>query len=152
MQIDLFNCKAERNRVNKSGFLSARFTLDGTLKDNTSITNPVITIEKTSNPVSYAYNYMYISQFGRWYFIDDIVNIHNNIWEIHASCDVLFSFMNDIKSSYGVIDKYENQGTSNVYFDDGSFIMDARKDVQVMEFPNGLNETGSYILICAGGV
>lgn len=152
MQIDLFNCKAERNRVNKSGFLGSRFTLDGTLKDNTSVTNPIITIEKASNPVSYSYNYMYISEFGRWYYIDDIVNIHNNIWEIHASCDVLFSFMNDIKSSYGVIDKYENQATSNVYFDDGSFIMDTRKDVQVMEFPNGLNENGSYILICAGGV
>lgn len=152
MQIDLFNCKAERNRVNKSGFLSSRFTLQGALRDETSVTNPIIMIEKESNPVSYYYNYMYISEFGRWYFIDDIVSVRNKLWEIHASCDVLFSFMNDIKSSYGIIDKYEDQPTSNVYFDDGSFVMDTRKDVQVMEFPNGLNETGSYILICAGGV
>lgn len=152
MQINLYTCNAEKNRVNKSEFLTNRFVLEGTLKDNTSVTNPVLLIDKPTNPIEYAYNYMYIAEFSRWYFIEDIVSVHNNLWEIHANVDVLQSFSYDIRSSYGVIDKYQNETDSNVYFDDGSFIMDTRKDVQVMEFPNGLNETGSYILICAGGV
>ena len=95
---------------------------------------------------------MYIEEFGRYYFINDIVNVNANMWEIHAQVDVLQTFKNDIKTSYGVIDKYEQQADSNVYFDDGSFIMDARKDVQLIPFANGFNENGSYILICAGGV
>ena len=152
MQISLFTCNAEKNRVDKSAFISNRFVLDGYLKDNTSITNPIIMIDKPTNPIDYSYNYMFISEFSRWYYINDIISVHNNLWEIHASVDVLQSFMTDIKSSYGVIDKYQNETNANVYFDDGSFIMDTRKDIQLMEFPNGLNETGSYILICAGGV
>lgn len=57
MQIDLFTCTAERNRVNKSDYLTNRFTMSGTIKDPTSTMNIVLEIEKT-NPVIYGYNYM----------------------------------------------------------------------------------------------
>ena len=151
MQINLFKCTAERNRVDKSNHISNRFAINGPIKKPTSVTNIIIEVKKT-NPTLYDYNYMYIDEFKRWYFIDDIRLINATMWEIIASVDVLFSFMSDIKSSRGVVDKYEKQEIANVYFDDGSFIMDTRKDVEVKMFPNGLNETGSYILICAGGV
>ncbi len=150
MQIDLFTCNAERNRVNKSSFISNRFTMDGTIKDITSAMNVVIEIEKT-NPVKYNYNYMYISEFNRYYFIDDIKLLGNNRWLISGSVDVLYSFMNDILNTTVIIDKSENEENSNLYLDDGSFVMDSRKYNEVKEFPNGLNENGSYILICAGG-
>ena len=61
-------------------------------------------------------------------------------------------FKNDILNSECIIEKIENQSDSNLYFDDGSYVMDTRKYNEVIEFPNGLNENGSYILICAGGV
>lgn len=151
MQIDLFTCTAERNRVNKNAFLANRFTMDGTIKHQTSAMNVVIEIEKT-NPVIYNYNYMYIAEFKRFYFIDEITNVSNKRWIIRASVDVLFSFKNDILNMECVIDKIENENTANLYLDDGSFVMDARKYNEIKEFPSGLNENGSYILICAGGV
>lgn len=151
MQINLFTCTAENERINKSDFLSNRFTLEGTLKNNCSALDPIITVQKT-NPAKYNYNYMYIEEFGRWYFITDIITLHNNIWEIHAHVDVLFTWRNDIITMEAVADKLEDFTNSNVYYDDGSFIMDCRKDISVKEFPNGLNETGQYILICAGGI
>lgn len=150
MQIDLFTCNAERNRVNKSSFISNRFTMNGTIKDITSAMEIVIEIEKT-NPVKYNYNYMYISEFNRYYFIDDIKLLGNNRWLISGSVDVLYSFMNDILNTTVIIDKSENELNANLYLDDGSFVMDSRKYNEVKEFPNGLNENGSYILICAGG-
>lgn len=150
MQIDLFTCKAERNRVNKSDHISNRHTLVGTLKKSTSAMNVEIEVEKT-NPLTYNYNYMYINEFGRYYFIDDIINTANNRWIIRGSVDVLFSFKNDILSTRVIIDKTENENNANLYLDDGSFVMDSRKYNEVKEFPNGLNENGSYILICAGG-
>lgn len=150
MQIDLFTCTAERNRVNKSDYISNRFTMDGTIKNPTSAMNVEIEIEKT-NPVKFAYNYMYIGEFNRYYYIDDIRTISNNRWLISASVDVLFSFMNDILQTTAIIDKTENEETANLYLDDGSFVMDSRKYNTVKEFPSGLNENGSYILICAGG-
>lgn len=150
MQIDLFTCKAERNRVNKSDYISNRFTLQGNIKSSTSVTNIVIEIAK-SNPVIYEYNYMYIGEFNRYYFIDDITNVSANRWIITASVDVLFSFMNDILETSAIIEKVENEVTANLYLDDGSFVMDSRKYNEIKEFPSGLNENGSYILICAGG-
>lgn len=150
MQIDLFTCKAERNRVNKSDYISNRFTLQGNIKSSTSVTNIVIEIAK-SNPVIYEYNYMYIGEFNRYYFIDDITNVSANRWIITASVDVLFSFMNDILETNAIIEKVENEVTANLYLDDGSFVMDSRKYNEIKEFPSGLNENGSYILICAGG-
>lgn len=150
MQIDLFTCTAERNRVNKSGYISNRFTMAGSLKKSTSVTNVTVEIEKT-NPVIYKYNYMYIAEFNRYYYIDDIVNISRNRWEIHASVDVLFSFMNDILQTTAIIDKSEIETSANLYLDDGSYVMDSRKYNEIKEFPSGLNENGAYILICAGG-
>ena len=150
MQIDLFTCTAERNRVNKSDYIGNRFTMDGVIKSPTSAMNVVIEIEKT-NPVKFGYNYMYISEFNRYYFIDDIKNVSNNRWIITASVDVLFSFLTDILATTAIVEKSENDNNANLYLDDGSFIMDTRKYNEVKEFPNGLNENGSYILICAGG-
>lgn len=150
MQIDLFICTAEHNRVNKSGFLTNRFTMAGTLKKSTSVTNIVIEVEKT-NPVIYHYNYMYISEFDRYYFITDITNVSRNHWIINATVDVLFSFKNDILNTEGVIEKTENESVANLYFDDGSYVLDSRKYNEIKEFPSGLNNDGQYILICAGG-
>ena len=152
MQISLFNCTAEKNRVNKSDYISNRFPLNGVLKRNTSCVNPVIEIEKPTNPITYNYNYMYIDEFKRYYYITDIVNVSANRWEIHAHCDVLFSFMDDIKHTQAIIEKSENESNANVYMNDGSFVMDSRKYDEIKNFPNGFNDNGSYILICAGGV
>lgn len=150
MQIDLFVCKSERNRVNKSEHMSNRFTLSGYIRKPTSAMNVSIEIEKT-NPLLYDYNYMYINEFKRYYFIDEIINTSNKRWIVNASVDVLMSFKNDILSTSAIIDKSETEKASNLYLDDGSFVMDSRKYNEIKEFPSGFNENGAYILICAGG-
>ena len=150
MQISLFRCTAENNRVDKTDFITNRFPIDGTLRSESSVIDPIIVIEK-GNVTLYDYNYMYIADFKRWYYINDIISIRNNLWEIHAHVDVLYTWGADIKNMEGIADKLEGYNEANVYFDDGSFVMDCRNDIQVKEFPNGLNENGSYILICAGG-
>ncbi len=150
MQINLFTCSSEKHRINKRNYLSNRFVLEGDLKENTSVTDPHILVEKT-NPVIYQYNYMYIEEFNRWYYITEIENVHNMMWIIKAHVDVLFSFAQDIYNTKAVIDKSEDGAKANVYMNDGSFVMDSRKFNQVIPFPNGLSENGQYILICAGG-
>lgn len=150
MQINLFTCTAERNRVNKTEYISNRFVLEGSLREATSAINIEILIEKT-NPLAYNYNYMYIEEFGRYYYINDIKSFRNKLWIISATVDVLMSFSTDILSATAIIDKAQSENISNLYLDDGSFVMDSRKYNNVIEFPSGLNENGSYILICAGG-
>lgn len=151
MQISLFTCTAENERVDKSEYISNRFVLEGAFRNESSIQDPVIIIEKT-NPPEFHYNYMYIEEFKRWYYINDFITKRTGIWEIHAHVDVLYTWRADIGKTEGVIDKCENPDTANPYFDDGSFILDCRNDLEIKEFSNGFNENGSYILICAGGV
>ncbi len=151
MELNLFSCTAENERVDKTDYITNRFVMNGSLRDESSVIDPVIMIEK-NNPTLYDYNYMYIPEFKRWYYINDIISVRNGLWEIHAHVDVLYTWGADIKRMNGVADKLEDILNANVYFDDGSFIMDSRNDIEVKEFPNGLNENGSYILICAGGV
>lgn len=151
MELNLFSCTAENERVDKTDYITNRFVMNGSLRDESSVIDPVIIIEK-NNPTLYDYNYMYIPEFKRWYYINDIISVRNGLWEIHAHVDVLYTWGADIKRMSGVADKLEDILNANVYFDDGSFIMDSRNDIEVKEFPNGLNENGSYILICAGGV
>lgn len=150
MQISLFTYTKEKERVNKADYLTNRFPLNGYLKNETSVKEPVILIEKT-NPALYDYNYLYIEDFKRYYFITGIKQIRSNLWEISAKCDVLYSFMTDILANKCIIDKAENSPDANLYLNDGSFVTDSRKYNEVLPFASGLSLNGSYILICAGG-
>ena len=124
--------------------------MEGTLRNDSSVIDPIITVQKT-NPAIQNYNYMYIPEFGRWYYINEIIAVTNKFWEIHAHVDVLYTWGADIRSSKCVIDKTANSSDANLYLDDGSFVMDSHKYNTVVPFSDGFSSDGSYILICAGG-
>ena len=151
MQIQLMKCTSEPYRLDKTGYISTTYTMNGSLRDKSSIIKPVILIQKPTPLPQGQYNYMYIPDFERYYFIDDIIARVNNVWELYAHVDVLFTYCSSIKNTKCVISKTENFDKANLYLNDGSFVMDSRKYNQVIQFPNGLPQTGQNILICAGG-
>lgn len=152
MQIILMRCTAEKERINKDGYIFGSWACEGSLKENTSVTNPTILIEKNTPPIDNKYNYMRIPAFNRYYHIEDIEVVYDKMWQIRAKCDVLYTYQTDILNSKVIIDKTEERSKSNLYFDDGSYVMDCRKYNQVLKFPSGLPQEGYNILICAGGI
>ena len=58
------------------------------LKDDTSILEPVIRIQTTNNVK--VYNYAYIADFSRYYFVTDIVS-SKGFWEVSLKVDTLAS-------------------------------------------------------------
>lgn len=150
MQISLFTCTAENERVDKTDFISNRFVLDGSFRNESNVIDPVILVEKT-NPNEFFYNYMFIPEFERWYFITDMRTVRTNLWEIHGHVDVLYTWRVGIQQTRAIIDKTSDGSLANLYMDDGSFVMDSRKYNTVFPFPTGLDTDGSFILICAGG-
>ena len=112
MIILLYNCKAENNRLDKTDFLSNQFQLEGTLKNDSSVINPEILIEKT-NPAKYNYNYMYIPEFNRWYFINNIEHVRNKLWLISAHVDVLYTWGGDIKKSKCILERTQSSDSAN---------------------------------------
>ena len=146
MEISFYNNVSEKEKIGKT--LKNKKSLTGFLKQATSVINPVITIE-IENPTKY--NYVYIPQFHRYYFINDMINVRNNLWEIHMNVDVLESFKTQIKANKAIVEKSEQTASSNEYFNDGStFYHDSREYNEIAMFQRGFDTAPSYILITAG--
>ena len=147
MVITLYKNNSERNCVTKT--LSNPRTLNGTLRQETSIKTPIITIAGDENTPFF--NYAYIEDFARYYFITDIKSIRNGVWEISFLCDVLMSFKNDILNAYAVIDQTQEYDIYN-YLSSDTFTASVKDKTDIINFSgSSLLSSGEYILITAGG-
>ena len=147
MQVALYTNNSENYRVTKS--LTARYTENCTLKDGCSIEDPVILIQNANN-ISEC-NYMYIDDFGRYYYITDIISVRNGLWELHGHVDVLMSYATQIKGCSATLKRQEN--LFNMYLDDPEFktYNNAQIVTKVFTGGNGLKKNLDYILVVAGG-
>ncbi len=135
----------EKNKLSKNFTNTVIFS--GTLKQESSVINPTIVIE-LENPSSF--NYMYIPEFNRYYYIDDIVSVRNGLWRISGKVDVLNSFKNHIRSCPIIISNTEDvESESYMIGEIWKTLVKTKTDV--IDFPSGLNSTGEYILITSGG-
>ena len=144
MQITLYQNSSEKEKIGKT--LTIIDTLNGTLKENTSIINPEILIEY-NNPT--AFNYCYIDAFNRFYFVKDVTIIHNNIMRISLTVDVLESFKTQILTQNVIIDK--NMSDYELYLPDENLLTLVKTKTDIINFPSGLLDSGEFILITAGG-
>lgn len=145
MTITLYKNTSEKERISKT--LTGAISKTGTLRTDTSLIDPVITVTSTTNLSSY--NYLYIPSFGRYYFITDITVVKNNLWQLTCHCDVLMSWKSQILQQQVVVDR---QNTFyNLYLPDTKFIVDARRRVQTYPFPYKFGGQHSYV-IAFGGV
>lgn len=91
MTITMYGNKSPTNYVRKT--LQYINTVSGVLRQDTSIVDPVITIQfQTNSNPPYDCNYIYIQSFGRYYFVRDWVQKSRDFWEVHLHVDVLCSF------------------------------------------------------------
>lgn len=108
-----------------------------TLKKDTSVVNPVVLIDfaDQATPAVHLFNYAYISDFGRYYFISDVTVVRGMLWEFSLTCDVLATYKTVIGAHsayilrsahsyngkvsdafYPAISKYDIDGQSSVDF------------------------------------
>ena len=146
MTINFYINTSEKEKFDKS--LTNEKSLTGFLKQATSVINPVITVEM-ENPSQF--NYCHIPQFHRYYFINDMINVKNNLWEIHMHVDALSSFKSQIRANKAIIDKNQYLTNANQYYNDGNtFVHDSKETNEIATFQNGFDEIPHYILITAG--
>lgn len=122
------------------------FTCD--LKADTSILKPTLVLQAASNLSGF--NYMYIPDFNRYYFIDDIVSKNNVIWEVSGHVDVLETYKQGILSNTAVLKRQQNK--YNTYLNDERWPVYTYDDVITFKFTNsGFKKSLEYLLIVAGG-
>lgn len=119
--------------------------LSGTFRDSVSVINPTIRIEY-NDPV--AFDYVYVSHFGRWYFVEDITMVRKDVMDISLRVDVLETFADGILANKAIIDKSASK--YNLYLNDDSLKMYQKPLIQQIEFPNALFAQHEWVLIVAG--
>ena len=148
MNISLYKTNSEKNVVYKTLTNEVSFA-DVTFKNPTEILNPVITL--STNIDVEAYNYCYIPEFNRYYYISNIVSVVNGLWTINLSVDVLMSFKQYF-AKFDVILK-RSQTEYNKYINDGEIVTTADNIISTIKFPQTpLNKQMYFILTTVGGV
>lgn len=143
--IDLYIVSDENNKVHKT--LNQGVQISGALRNETDVVHPVILIEGSF----WKYNYCYIESWDRYYFIRDKRSIRNNLTELHLEVDVLMSHREQLVKLAAIIDKQSRISSANMYLDDGDWVIQNNEFISVLDFPNGFNNEGEFILIAAGG-
>lgn len=147
-------CVSDTDVMGKSWDSEDIQTVEGKLLYEQSFLKPIFVIEGNYT----AYNYCYIPEFGRFYYITEWIAKTGSIMEAHLQVDVLQSWKIQIETNDAVIERSAKKSNNNAYFSDSMYWTQANKEVKTIPFldRNG-NELvfaipeDNYILTIAGG-
>ena len=128
----------------------------GTLKEDTSTTSPDITVEALDEWPSdewqliTSYNYCYIVEWKRYYFIADRTTGPNKLITLSLELDPLMSFKDMIKASKARVTSY--QGSQETEVDNGALSVKSSGFTRIIKWENsgGLDIHGQLVLLTAG--
>lgn len=150
MTINLYKVTEDRRALTKTvGTESTTVaTLSAVIKDDCSIIRPVLEVAYQND--IFSANYMYISEFGRYYYIDNFELGPQRIW-IEAHVDVLMSFKADILKLNCIIERQQSQKKSNLYLPDGMFRATARQIISTpCKFDQAFSKSQSIVITTGG--
>ena len=142
MNILLYKTTNANNDLNKT--ISDKVELVGALREASSIIAPSILIQ--SNPIGY--NYAYIPEFGRYYYIKNITAFRKGAFIVELKCDVLMSFKEEILNMSGIVSRLTD-GDDYANRDIKTKCLETHRRLDFPETP--FTRNGSYILISKGG-
>ena len=143
MDILFYKLKNKINDVKKTATLTAigdsyPLTVSGTLKNATSKVNPVIEFAKDITYFN-GYNYCYIADFNRYYFVSDVVSVRVGLTSISLRVDVLTSFLT--QANMGNLEGFVGRCANSNYY--SNEIPDNRVQYKSVHNVVVVNPTGS---------
>lgn len=146
MDIILYQNTAAANVVYKAPYLDPVSTISGTLRDECSLLDPIITVQGASLPKA---NYAYIPEFNRYYFMTEPRSIRTNLWEISLSVDPLYTYYKGILS----LEAYVERSTAHINPDivDGQVVIEQGEKIAVLSADNDLFDTSATYVLNAFG-
>lgn len=153
MSLTLYKCADDRRTITKTLTNSVQI---GTIviKKPTTIISPEILINNFSGVLEY--NYCYISEFNRYYFIENIAVLTGQMVELKCEIDVLYTYASYIGGLKGIATRNENAGFTEIT--DVKVPIRKNKEVKVYEFEGGdfnidtaLPSSFNFVLNIMGG-
>lgn len=147
MIINLYKYTGERNRLNKTNLLTDTISLQGTARESINKMNVDVLIEY--NSALNGYNYAYISEFNRYYFIEEVTIERNKMIRLSLYNDVLMSHISGIGNIKGIVARNESLYNSRLIDDQLRFL--GYKEINTIRFPKSIRNGDTYILAVNGG-
>lgn len=148
MKIQLFQFNKKINST-KRPTGGTEFTI--TLKEGCDIINPTINLAGVNNPT--AYNYAYIPDFKRYYYISNW-EANRDRWTASMAVDVLASYRDQIGASTQYVSRAESAYNGNIVDDlyptSGSYDREEKVFDSVWDGPN--THYGSFVFSIANDV
>ena len=145
MTIQFYNYTGNPRTVNKN--LGAITDIAGFLRDDFNIIKPLITIRKdnVSN-----FNYCFIPDLNRYYFIEDVTLKNGNEYELSLSLDVLKTYESQILNATGTATE---SGNSDRHISNRDTVYNRTPNFEKIDFPvtGLLDATGSVIMVTIKG-
>ena len=148
MNITLYKNKSANNVINKKLVSEKNLGNSCIMGDNTSVTSPTVIIGGiTSLDIISDYNYAYIPQCHRYYYINDIIALSGGRVKLLLTVDVLMSFKTDILNSTQLVIRQKNQG--KMYLADADWTVDGRTYLRSQYFNENHFDTqnDTFVLI-----
>lgn len=142
MTITFYKTVSNENQIQK--VLTDSKTYTGTFKTDLDILNPEIIISDTSYSIL-DFNYCYITELKRYYFVKNITILSNNRFLIECKIDVLKTYSTELQNCIGRIIECENN------FNTLNCETDKNEDSNILEYSYDdstiLDQNGSILLI-----
>ena len=150
MNVILYNNKSDKRQLVKN--ITEIKTISATAKGEINIISPTLILEYFSTD----FNYCYISDFKRYYFVNSITLLTGQRVQINLTVDVLMTYKEEIKNLTVNVLRYENIVPT--------FLTDSRIPIfsdtvqKVIEFPENIfnlenpeENSKNFLLTVAGG-
>lgn len=149
MDFALYYVTAPNNQLDKMSSGAVVEGYSGPATIDVSVMNPTLIIEDASFNFKNA-NYIYIIDYGRAYYIEDIVvSTAQNIISVKLREDVLQTFKDDILQLNAIVERQSNN--YNMYLPDQQIPVDCRKTVTYREFGGNVFGLPYLSLLVLGG-
>lgn len=131
MLANFYNNKSDHRYLTKD-IHRIRRDVEIYFKDDTELMHP--TIKVRTDMLANNVNYLYISELGRYYFIDNI-NYSKQCVYLNCTCDVLMTYRDKILNTETIVKRNEN--LYNLYQPDEKMKLYSFNSVRCLEFPYG---------------
>lgn len=143
--INFYSYNGHPNTVNKQ--LGDFTAIEGDLRQTFDVLRPTVTLRKQPRPT---FNYCYIPDLGRYYFVDRVSFEGNNAYELTLRVDVLKTYETEILAATGRVSESYNP---DPYISNRETVYKRTPNFEKVPFANTglLNETGGIIMVTLKG-
>lgn len=147
MEIKLYNFSKKENSTAVPS--SDGTTVNVRLKQDCSVTDPVLILDGFNN--AFNFNYAYIAAWSRYYFLSRVVYISNDLMELTLHVDTMASYRSQIRSYTGFIalsaSEIDNRIADSRYLVKSTVVHHESANSDTMQY---WNTNGTYVIRTVG--